>query len=295
MKIFRSNDFLDFKSVVALGDFDGLHTAHMEIIRCAESFGKREGLKSGVLLFDGSFKKSKKLTDMKQKIKILDADGPDFAYVCKFSEDFRKMSPKEFAVFLTQRLNAKAVCVGYDYTFGRNAEGNVHALKSLGEELGFEVIVTERIEKDGNTVSSTYIRSLIENGDIDKANELLGRNFFMEGKVVSGLQNGRKMSLPTANIEYSEDKILPKLGVYAGLTYVDGGAFKSVINIGKNPTFNADKITVESHILNFNGDLYGKKVKIDFMKYLRGDKKFCCVEELKAQIQRDIKNAEGMI
>ncbi len=296
MKIFYADkDALSFDSVVALGDFDGLHTAHMAIIRSAEEYGIKNGLESGVLLFDGSFKNTKKITGTKQKTEILKTENLYFAYICKFSEDFRKMPPDEFAEFLAERLNVKAVCVGYDYTFGRNAEGNADVLKALGKKMGFDVIVTDRIDKDGITVSSTYIRSLIENGNINKANELLGRRFFIEGRVLSGYQNGRKMQIPTANIEYGDENVLPKSGVYAGITHIDGKEFKSVINVGNNPTFGADKITIESHVLNFDGDLYGKNVRVDFMEYLRSDRKFRCVEELKAQIEQDIKKAEGMM
>lgn len=296
MKIlYADKDVLSFDSVIALGDFDGLHTAHMAIIRSAEKYGTENGLKSGVLLFDGSFKNAKKIMGTEQKTEILKSEKLYFAYICKFSDDFRKMSPAEFAEFLVKRLNAKAVCIGYDYTFGHNAEGNAQMLKMFGKKMGFDVIVTDRIERDGSTVSSTYIRSLIENGNINKANELLGRRFFMEGKVLTGYQNGRKMRIPTANIEYGDENILPKSGVYAGITHIDGKEFKSVINIGNNPTFGADKITIESHVLNFNGDLYGKNVRVDFAEYLRGEKKFRCVEELKAQIEQDIKKAEGMM
>lgn len=280
-------------SVVALGNFDGLHIAHMMIIKNGIEYAKKNGLRSGVLLFEES---TKKLTDggvelitpIETKLELLERENADFVFMEKFDEEFMKMTPEEFVLYLVNKLNIKAVCVGYDYSFGYKAQGNVALLKELGKRYGFEVLVTDAIKIDGELVSSTYIRQLIKDGEMEKAERFLGRKFCVEGVVVKGFQNGRKMGIPTANVEYDINMALPKEGVYAGITYVNGRRLKSVINVGKNLTFGAEKITVESHILDFNEDIYGEYIRVSFAKRLRGVIKFDGVEELKNQIHKDM-------
>ncbi len=295
MKIIRADEnYKTGGSVIALGNFDGLHTAHMKIIRNAVNYSQVNGLKSGVMLFEGGLK-DRLITSDICKQELLGKESLDFLYICEFTEEFKKLSPRIFVELLVEKFNIKAVCVGYDYTFGYKAEGNAETLKALGQEYGFEVLVTEQMCFEGHIISSTYIRELIENGEIKKANMLLGRRFCIEGKVLSGFQNGRKMAIPTANVEYDINAVSPKNGVYAALTVVEEKAYKSVVNIGDNPTFNADKITVESHILDFDGDLYGKTIKVELLEYLRPDKKFESIDELKKQIEQDIKTAIDVI
>ena len=295
MKIIRTDEnYINSGSVIALGNFDGLHTAHMKIIRSASAYAEDNGLKSGIMLFEGGLK-NKLITSDSYKKELLQNEKLDFLYVCEFTDEFKKLSPRAFVELLVNKFNIKAVCVGYDYTFGYKAEGNPDALKAFGQEYGFEVLVTEQMCFEGHIISSTYIRELIEAGEVKKANQLLGRHFCIQGKVLSGFQNGRKMSIPTANVEYDVNAVSPRNGVYAALTAVDGVVYKSVVNIGNNPTFNAEKITVESHILDFNGDLYGKTISVELLEYLRPDKKFESIEELKAQIKQDIETAKGII
>lgn len=281
-------------SVVALGDFDGLHIAHMTIIRSGINYARDRGLKSGILLFEENTKGVRLITPNEAKLELLEREKPDFVYLRKFTKDFMKLSPREFVELLIKNLDIKAVCVGYDYSFGYRAEGNVELLKKFGAEYGFEVLVTGAMSMDGQIISSTYIRQLIENGSIEEANRFLGRRFCVEGEVLSGLRNGRKMGIPTANVDYDPKMALPKNGVYAGITYVDGRRLKCVINVGNNPTFNAEKITIESHILDFNEDIYGKYIRVSFARRLRDDVKFSSIDELKAQIGRDIEKVRKM-
>ena len=206
----------------------------------------------------------------------------------------RKKTPEEFVQYLVENLHIKAVCVGYDYSFGYKAQGDVKLLKWFGEKYGFKVFVTDVIKLDGKIVSSTYIRSIIKAGDMEKAERFLGRRYCIEGNVVKGLQNGRKMGIPTANVDYDVNMALPEEGVYAGITYVRGKRLKCVVNVGKNLTFGARKLTVESHILDFDEDIYGEYIRVSFAKKLRGVIKFDGVDKLIEQIHHDMEVTSKM-
>lgn len=196
MKIFRDKTDYD-GTVVALGNFDGLHIAHMTIIRNGIKYAKENGLKSGVLLFEENTNdvvghKIELITPNEAKLELLEREKPDFVYMEKFDKKFMKKTPEEFVQYLVENLHIKAVCVGYDYSFGYKAQGDVKLLKWFGEKYGFKVFVTDVIKLDGKIVSSTYIRSIIKAGDMEKAERFLGRRYCIEGNVVKGLQNGRK-------------------------------------------------------------------------------------------------------
>lgn len=301
MKIIHAEQIVDYPgTVVALGNFDGLHVAHMKIIRNGIAEAKDEGLKSGVLLFEENTKtvtqdrKIELITPNEAKLELLEREKPDFVYIRSFTEEFMKKSPEEFVQLLVKNIKPKVVCVGYDYRFGHKAAGDVNTLSELGKKYGFRVVVTDKVTIDGIIVSSTYIRSLIKEGDMERAERFLGRRYCVEGRVVKGLQNGRKMGFPTANVEYSANMALPKTGVYAGITYVKGRRLKSVINVGKNLTFGAEKLTIESHILGFDEDIYGEYIRISFAKRMRSVFKFESVEELKNQISSDKEKVREM-
>lgn len=295
MKIYDETTKFDGESsVVALGNFDGLHIAHMQIIYDSIEYAKEHNILCGVLLFDRHSKNIIKndnielIMTIEEKIEILKNAGVDFVYIKRFDDEFMKNTPDEFVKILLDDLHIKAVCVGYDYRFGYKASGDIDLLKQLGNKFNFKVSVTDAVKVNDTVVASSYIRQLISDGDIDKANNLLGRYFCVSGVVVMGLQNGRKMGIPTANIDTHENMVLPKYGVYAGYTVVKNNRYKCVINVGQNPTFDAKKVTVESHILDFDDDIYGEIIKIEFVKYLREDKKFSSIDELKKQIHNDI-------
>lgn len=298
MEVMRQTGSIPFeRTAVALGNFDGLHTAHMTIIERCRRYAIEHGCKSGVLLFSEHTRKLlsedgvKIITTEAQKLEILEKAGIDFVYIRDFDSEFMHLSPEDFVRELAAVLHPEAVCVGYDYRFGYKAAGDVELLKELGEKYGFKAIITDEIDFEGSAVKSTLIRELIAEGNVEKAAALLGRPVRIEGKVERGFQNGRKMGIPTANIGYSSETAIPKNGVYAGYTYVGGKKYKSVINVGNNPTFGAEKITVESHILGFDEDIYGSVIAAEFVKRLRGDIKFADVNELIGQIKADILQA----
>ena len=298
MKIFRDKTDYD-GTVVALGNFDGLHIAHMTIIRNGIKYAKENGLKSGVLLFEENTNdvvghKIELITPNEAKLELLEREKPDFVYMEKFDKEFMKKTPEEFVQYLVENLHIKAVCVGYDYSFGYKAQGDVKLLKWFGEKYGFKVFVTDVIKLDGKIVSSTYIRSIIKAGDMEKAERFLGRRYCIEGNVVKGLQNGRKMGIPTANVDYDVNMALHEEGVYAGITYVRGKRLKCVVNVGKNLTFGAKKLTVESHILDFDEDIYGEYIRVSFAKKLRGVIKFDGVDKLIEQLPHDMEVTSKM-
>lgn len=294
MDIIRQGETVKYdETVVALGNFDGLHRAHMAIMARCKRYARKKGYKCGVLLFNEhtlsviTNKAVKIITPENQKLEILDTIGMDFVYIRDFDKEYMNLSPEEFVMRLIKYLKVKAVCVGYDYTFGRNAMGDAKMLKELGKKHGIDVVVIDEIDFEGLAVKSTTIRNLVSEGNMEMANGLLGRNFEIKGKVERGFQNGTKIGIPTANIRYENSMLLPKSGVYAGYTYVDGKKYKSVINIGNNPTFNANRITVESHILDFKENIYDKVISAVFIKRLRDEIKFNGIEELVAQIKYD--------
>ncbi|MDD6762933.1 MAG: bifunctional riboflavin kinase/FAD synthetase [Clostridiales bacterium] len=298
MQIIRPTGSVPFqKTAVALGNFDGLHVAHMAIIKKCHSYAREHDLKCGVLLFN---EHTRRITDNQrvplitsetEKLALLSNEDMDFVYMLDFDRDFMQLTPEQFVKRLIDMLHCAAVCVGYDYRFGYKASGDARMLKALCKKHGIEAIITDEIDIDGEAVKSTAIRNYIREGSVRHAAAMLGRPFAIDGKVVKGLQNGRRMGFPTANVSYSQNMLIPRNGVYAGYTYVKGKRYKSVINVGKNPTFDADKITIESHILDFKDDIYNEQIRVEFIERLRGDKKFESVDALVSQIKRDAQTA----
>lgn len=302
MKVFREDtESVPYEgTVVALGNFDGLHIAHMQIIRSGIAYARERGLKSGVLLFEQNTKnvtgnkRIELITPNTIKLELLEREDLDFVYMRYFTREYMSKSPEEFFKLLVEKLHVKAVCCGYDYSFGYMAQGRVNTLRQLGKKYGVDVLVTEMVTTEGTVVSSTCIRGLIKSGDMEFTEKMLGRRYCVEGYVVKGKQNGTKIGFPTANVNYDPQMAIPQTGVYAGITYANGKRLKSVINVGDNPTFNGDKLTIESHILDYNENLYGEFIRVSFAKRLRGDIKFESIDELKKQIHRDVEQVRAM-
>lgn len=267
---------------VCLGGFDGIHRGHKALFDVAKAYGKW-----GVLLFDRNIKGNENLTTQTEKIKLIKEYGASYVVVAEFSEKFSKRSPEEFVQVLEDILKVSHIVCGYDYRFGYGAKGDSDLLKALCKKA--EVTVLEPVMKNAKPIKSTDIRDFIKNGALDLANELLGYSYKISGKVEKGFGNGRKMGFPTANISYKEEKLLPADGVYYGRML----ELPVVINIGKNPTFSAKKRTVEVHIPDFSGDLYGEYVEVEFLEKIRDDIKFDSIEKLIIQINKDIDYVKG--
>ncbi len=295
MEIIRIHpqDKIDEELTVALGNFDGLHLAHQELINRAIKKAQDFKIKSGVLMFTEHTKnvllrtKQNLLMSRKQKLAYLDKMGLDFVVEIEFSE-IMKMSPEFFVrEFLAKNLKAKAVVVGYDYRFGYKAKGNVDLLLKSVEDLDIQVNVVEAVKKDGEVISSTRIRKEIQQGNIQKANDLLGRPFTIQGRVVHGKSLGKKMGYPTANLQPMAHYTVPKYGVYDTNVIVKGKSYKAATSIGTNPTLNEKGLKIEAHILDFNENIYKKEVELEFLNFLRPEKKFDNIDTLFQQIEKD--------
>ncbi|SHI00019.1 bifunctional riboflavin kinase/FAD synthetase [Sporanaerobacter acetigenes] len=299
MKIikYEKNNTINAKTAVALGNFDGLHIGHQKLIETMIKESRIKKLKSSVLLFNNhtktvlnNVKAPEILTTNEQKTELLESLGLELIYSMDFNAEIMKLSPEEFVKkILIDRLNAKLVVVGFDYKFGYKATGDSEVLKQLGKNYGFEVIIIGPVYSGDNIVSSTLIRDLLKKGKVKEASELLGRPFTMNGKVISGEKRGKSMGFPTANLSIEYNYLIPKFGVYKTKTVVNNKEYLSLTNVGTNPTFDEAKIHIETHILDFNENIYGEKISIKYLDFIREEIKFNTKGELMVQVKNDIK------
>lgn len=301
MEIIEIKDYKErrFQTVVALGNFDGVHKGHCDLIQKMTQFAEKNKLKSALLVFDNHTKTiltgnaPKTITSMDQKYKIFENLQVELIYKMKFNNEIMKLLPEQFVKeVLIDNLNVKAVVVGFDYRFGYKASGNAQLLKELGNKYNFTVIIIDPIYIDNQLVSSSKIRELLLEGNIMEANKLLGRNYSIIGRVVPGKKLGNRLGFPTANIEPIENYVIPKNGVYSTNTIVDNKSYLSATSIGSNPTFKNDGLKIESHIIDFDQDIYDKIIELEFVEYLRGEIKFQNIKSLKKRVQADIKRAK---
>ena len=231
----------------------------------------------------------KLLTSLEEKIELFEQIGIDMVQIIPFTTEFSKLSYKEFVEnILVAKLKVKEMVIGHDHHFGRNREGGIDKLKDLGKELGFSVQQVAPLTENGDVISSSLIRQLLEEGKIKNANEFLGRLYNIRGKVIEGDSRGKEIGFPTANIQPDDpDKVVPQKGVYAVEVIHKDKKYKGMMNIGNRPTFNFDPLTLEVHIFNFNVYIYGDILNISFKKYIREEKKFANMDELINQLQKD--------
>jgi riboflavin kinase/FMN adenylyltransferase len=290
-------------TTVTIGNFDGVHLGHQALFRKVTGWAERLGGKSVVMTFDphpleilAPDKKPSTLTPHKDKLKLIASHGIDVTLIVPFSREFAAISAQDFVKkILVDRLDVKAVVVGHDYRFGRGRKGDIEFLRQMGEEYGFEVEAVSGISQEGTVVSSTLIRRLIRDGDLRRAGDLLGRPYEVEGTVVRGRdRGGRLLGFPTANIRMT-DQARPKTGVYAVWAEVDGRRLPGAANLGWNPTFGDTEQSLEVHVLDFDGDLYGKPIRVLFVERLRGEKRFDGVDQLIAQIHADCARAREVL
>lgn len=289
---------IDYDTAVALGNFDGIHIGHQYLLEDNVKKAKHNNLKPSVLIFKNHtktvLKKDKNskidiLTSYEQKMKILEQLGIEVVYIMDFNEEVMKLSPDMFVKnILKKQLNAKLITVGFDYRFGYKAQGDSHYLKELGKINGFSVNIIDPIYVEDEIVSSTSIRNLLRDGNIRKANKFLGRNYTLTGTVISGRSRGRELGFPTANMKLNDNYVIPKIGVYKTFTHIGDRKLLSLTNIGYNPTFDEKELKIETYILNFDENIYGSTIKVEFVKFIRDDVKFNSVEELKEQMKKDM-------
>ncbi|QJA09054.1 bifunctional riboflavin kinase/FAD synthetase [Romboutsia sp. CE17] len=283
------------ESVVTIGKFDGLHNGHKVLIKKAVESSKKRRIKSVVFTFANhpanyfNNHSVKNIITDKDKMKKLNHLGIDIVVNIPFDEKMTNISADDFArKILKEKLRAKKVIVGHDFTFARNKEGNAKLLKLLGAKYNFKVEVVKPVKINNIRVSSTYIRNLIAEGSVNKVKEYLGRNYQLEGKVIKCKQLGRTIGFPTANMKIENEMLVPKCGIYATKVYLNGKTYFGATNIGYNPTVEGKDLSVETNILDFNEDIYGKTIKLEFLERIRDEKKFYSLEELKSQLKIDI-------
>lgn len=297
------NDILlcdeEFKNTyVAIGAFDGIHIGHRALITKAVENAKKNGGKSVVFTFlthplqTIDVKKAPKLINsIEEKKYIIESLGVDYLIMQPFTQEFSMKTPEEFIYeLLRDKLDSKEIFVGFNFSFGKGGHGTVDLLKTVGKEEGIGVTIEEPVMVDEKIVSSTYIRKKLTHGELEKANRCLGEPFLVIGEVVHGRKLGRVMGFPTANLKIL-DKIYPPFGIYGGKVKIQGEEkyWDAVINIGRNPTLKPDEKSIEVHILDFNDDIYGKKICVSLMEHLRDEKKFSSMEELKNTINNDVR------
>lgn len=284
---------------VAIGAFDGIHMGHRELISKAVKKAKEKNGKAVVFTFlnhplevTNSIKAPKLISSLEEKVHIIKSLGVDYLILQPFTKEFSNMVPEEFVKkVLKNILNTKEVYVGFNFSFGKGGKGTVENLKSFGKKLNIEINIIEPVTMKEQIISSTFIREMLVIGNLDIANRCLGQPFLIIGEVVHGRKLGRTMGFPTANLKIL-NKIYPPFGIYGGRVKIEGEerSWNAVINIGKNPTLKPDERSIEVHILDFDRDIYGKKICVSLMEFLREEKKFNSMDELKETIKNDVLN-----
>ncbi|MQS75120.1 riboflavin biosynthesis protein RibF [Companilactobacillus halodurans] len=285
-------------TVLIMGFFDGVHLGHQKVIKTGVELAKEHNLKSILLTFDRSprtvyqhEKNFKYLSTPKRKAELVEKLGVDYLYFVKFSEAFAKLKPQEFVDQYMIDLKAKYVVAGFDYTYGKKDIANMANLPNYARN-SFETVTVPEQLINNQKIGSSAIKRFITSDKIAMANEFLGYNYQNQGTVIHGLQRGRTLGFPTANIAVDGDQVLPSIGVYATRIKVDGVWYKSMTSVGYNVTFKENTgITVETNIFGFDRDIYGKHVSVEWVKYLRGEIKFSGAEGLIAQLELDKKNS----
>ncbi len=289
------------KTIVTLGDFDGIHKGHQKLIYRAVDAGKEKGLPVVLMTYDPSPKKILKklkfdnvIYTKQEKIILLQKYPLDLVYFFPFEVNTLELSADNFLRdIILDQLKADTVIIGYDHHFGKNREGNYEFLRNKSGELSFQVERVEEYYESDIRYSSSLVRESLKNGNVEKANELLGHAFFIASTVIRGYQRGTIMNIKTANLHIPPDKMIPGDGVYFGVVRYGGEILKCLINIGKNPTFGNDARSLEVHILNFNRNIYGESVVVYFLERIRDEISFKSMDALKEQILKDMENARN--
>ncbi|MGQ9546274.1 MAG: bifunctional riboflavin kinase/FAD synthetase [Dehalococcoidia bacterium] len=290
------------ETLLSIGVFDGVHAGHRYLLERLRQRAAEHNLISGVITFNAHpqsvlhpHEQLPWLSDVEDRIKTIKELGIDIVAALTFTPEVARLSAREFMYLIKKQLNMQGIIVGPDFALGRGREGDVDLLASLGREMGFGVEVVPSYTINGEVVSSTLIRRALTHGDMRKVRRLMGRYFHLGGKVITSNKRGRVLGFPTANLDIKPEQALPGHGTYATMAQVDGVQFLSATNVGTRPTFGERTRTVETHLLNYKNDLYGKQITVEFVQKLRDEQRFRSPEELKAQIKKDIQEAEVIL
>ena len=301
MKIYNNTNLNNkhYNGVIAIGNFDGLHLGHQKVIKEAKQKAQKNKIPFGVMTFEpvpvmffNNKIKNHRINSLEQKKTQLKKLKLDFLIIIKFNKNFSSQSAEEFIEkIIFKKTKCKFLYVSKNFKFGFKRQGNIKTLKKFEKKYNFKSIVTKPFKKRNKTISSTFLRQKIRLGKIDEVNKLLNRNWSINGKVIRGDKRGRKIGFPTCNLKLS-DYVVPKLGVYAVKVKIKNFYRNGITNIGYRPTFNGQKLLLETNIFGINKNLYNKVISIDFKKFIRSEKKFKNLKHLKKQIKLDIKQAK---
>tara|TARA_B100000029_G_scaffold466242_1_gene501594 strand:- start:183 stop:1115 length:933 start_codon:yes stop_codon:yes gene_type:complete len=285
------------KSLILIGNFDGLHSGHQKLFKKAQKYKKKFKIKVGVITFDPIPKmffnkkiNNYRISNFNQKLNHLMKFNVDFIINKNFDKKFSKITCHKFIKkFLSKKIEAKYIFVSNNFRFGFKREGDLKLLKKYQSICNYKIINPKPLKKNNKIISSTYIRKLLERGKLHKANNLLKRNWIIEGKVEKGRMMGKKIGFPTCNIDIG-NYVMAKPGVYAVKVAKNNSnkIYKGIANLGYRPTFSQKKLLLEVNLFNFSGNLYNKKLSVEFLKFIRGEKKFKGINELRSQIKKDL-------
>lgn len=307
MKVFTETEEIknNKNAVVTVGSFDGLHLGHIKILNKVNELAKVSGGSSTVVTFEPHPRfvlshnyDMKILTSLDEKKEIFEKEGIDNLMVINFTKEFSHLTSDEFIKkFIVQKIGASHMVIGHDHKFGKDRLGDEQKLRDVGRNYNFDVTAVAPENLNDEIISSTKVRRALVEGDVEKACRLLGRKYLISGEIVLGAQRGRVLGFPTANTKLFEDKkAIPANGVYVVDCFLDDKKYYGIMNIGYRPTFeNKHELVLETHILNFSGDIYGKTLKIEFIKRLRDEKKFESRDALIHQIEYDKNVAQRII
>lgn len=282
-------------TAITLGKFDGVHRGHRHLIAQLKERAAEHHLKSGVVTLHPNPLTVLRpgvtvayLTSLDERVELLRATGVDFVVPLPFSSELAELSARDFVALLVEELRMRFLLVGPGFALGRGRQGDYQRLRELGGEFGFAVERIEPLVEDESIVGSSAIRKALALGEMEEVTRLLGRPFSLRGPIVRGAERGRAIGFPTANIAVAPDLALPPYGVYVTRAHLGQATYDSVTNIGQRPTFEDGERTVEVHLLDFEGDIYGRELRAELLKRLRGEVKFAGMEELVGQIRKDI-------
>ena len=289
---------LNAPSFVTIGSYDGVHIGHQHLLKQMKGAAARAGCLAVMVTFHprpqavlAPDRPVTYLTMPDEKIALLEGLGLDLAAVLRFTRETAQTPAADFVAGLVTHLKMRQLWAGADFALGRNREGDIPRLRELGQTMGFEVAVVEPLVQAGEVVSSTRIRNLLAVGEIRQATALLGRYPSLVGRVTTGARRGRQLGFPTANLALMAERVIPADGVYAGFAWVNGRRYPAVTNIGVRPSFSETARTVEAHLLDFSGDLYGVDLRLEFVERLRPEKRFEALDALVTQIRADAERA----
>ncbi len=301
MKIYNNPNLnkKHYNGVIAIGNFDGLHLGHQKVIKEAKQKAQKNKIPFGVMTFEpvpvmffNNKIKNHRINSLEQKKNLLKKLKLDFLIVIKFNKNFSSQSAEEFIKkIIFKKTKCKFLYVSKNFKFGFKRQGNIKTLKKFEKKYNFKNIVTKPFKKGNKIISSTFLRQKIRLGKIDEVNKLLNRNWSINGKVIRGDKRGRKIGFPTCNLKLS-DYVVPKLGVYAVKVKIKNLYRNGIANIGYRPTFNGQKLLLETNIFGINKNLYNKVISVNFKKFIRPEKKFRNLKHLKKQIKLDIRQVK---